>query len=144
MRIAFRKISDSRHALTVTRADASCETIELDSKDFLRHDFTHFAFEIEAKLRSGVWGSIACGGSLDGSEIDGVDVALAERVTGPLQTLVRVGASVEQVANLLAGQVPEIATAELAARIHERLRQIIGHWRAVAYGQEMQLDWPYG
>jgi hypothetical protein len=57
--IALGKISNQPHAVTVTRDDGSSQTIELDSRDFLRHDLAHLAFEMEAGLRDGAWGSVA-------------------------------------------------------------------------------------
>ena len=30
----------------------------------------------------------------------------------------------------------------LAARVHERVRQLRGHWKGTPYGGEMELDWP--
>ena len=142
MQIAFRKISDRRHAVTVLRDDGSRESIELASKDFLLHDLAHLALELEAGLREGVWGSIARGGSLDGSGIDGADVSLAERAAGPLQTLIRTGASVDVIAEILMRQVPELASRQLAERIHERARRLVGHWKATGYGDEMIVEWP--
>lgn len=127
----------------MTRRDGSRETVELASKDFLRHDFAHLAVELEAALVNGVWGSVARGGSLDGSGIDGDEVALAERVAGPLQTMIRTGASAEQIAEVLARVAPELAATDLGERIHERLRRLLGHWKATPYGEEMTVDWPY-
>jgi hypothetical protein len=141
--IAFRKLSDDRHGVRVTRADGSSETVELDSKDFLRHDFAHLAFELEGGLQDGVWGSVARGGSLDGTGLDGADVATAERVSGPLQTLIRVGATPDELFDLIARQAPELASRDLAARVHERARALIGHWKATPYGDEMTLEWPF-
>lgn len=144
MQIVFHKLSDRRHAVTVTRADGSTDTVELDSKDFLRHDFAHLAFELEAGLEHGVWGSVARGGSLDGSGIDGADIALAERVAGPLQTLIRTEASSEEIAEMLHRVAPEIGDDDLARRIYERVRRLLGHWRAIPYGSTMTVEWPYG
>lgn len=54
MQVAFRKLSDTRHKVTVTRLDGSRDVVAFDSKDFLRHDLAHFAFEVEAGLKHGV------------------------------------------------------------------------------------------
>lgn len=142
MRIAFHKLSDRRHTVSVERADGTVDVVELDSKDFLRHDLAHFAVEIEAGLESGVWGSVARGGSLTGDGLDGPEMDLAERLSGPMQTMMRVAAPVEDVRRLLDAIAPELATADLAARLHERMRSLTGHWAATPYGQEMVLSWP--
>ena len=35
----------------------------------------------------------------------------------------------------------DTVTRELADRIHEKCRQLAGHWRATPYGGDMVLDW---
>jgi hypothetical protein len=143
MEISIRKLSDKRHRVTVVRRDGSGESVELDSKDFLRHDLAHFAVEVEAGLEHGVWGSVAHGGSLDGSGIDGADVGLAETIAGPMQTLMRVAAGPAEVLGVLEQRVPQLATPELAKRLHERMRALTGHWKATAYGHDMTITWPF-
>jgi len=142
VQVVFTKLSDRRHRVSVVRHDGSSDSVELDSKDFLRHDLAHFAVEIELGLRQGVWGSVAAGGSLDGEGIDGADVAAAERLAGPMQTMMRTEASAERIEHVLRRVAPELAGPELAARLHERLRALRGHWAATSYGSEMDLDWP--
>ena len=87
MKIVFTKLSDQRHAVRVERSDGKSESIELDSRSFLRHDLAHFAVELELGLSEGVWGSVARCGSLSGRGLDGDDMALAETISGPMQTL---------------------------------------------------------
>ncbi len=142
MRVAIRKLSDKRHNVTVIREDGSAATIELDSKDFLRHDLAHFAVEVEVGLEGGYWGSVARGGRLDGVEIDGSDIGLAERIAGPMQTLMRTGAGAGEVLEVLETVAPDIADADLAYRLHQRMRALVGHWAATKYGHEMILVWP--
>jgi hypothetical protein len=143
MEVAIRKLSDIRHSVTVTRADGSTETVELDSKDFLRHDLAHFAVEVEIGFEHAVWGSVARGGSLDGTGIDGPDVGAAESLAGPIQTLKRTSAGPDQVLEALRRFTPEIASPELANRLHQRMRALTGHWAATRYGHEMTLTWPF-
>jgi hypothetical protein len=45
VRIAFRKISDERHALAIVRDDGAREEIECETRSYLRHDFLHYAVE---------------------------------------------------------------------------------------------------
>lgn len=140
--ISFRKLSDHRHAVGITRPDGSHDEVELDSKDFLRHDLAHLAFELEAGLADGVWGSVARGCRLAGDDLDGADVEVAERAAGALQTLMRTGASAEEIYHVLVRRVPEIMTPDLAQRIHERCRRLVGHWASTGYGDEMTIVWP--
>jgi hypothetical protein len=140
--VAFIKLSDQRHLVRVRRADRTTESVELDSRTFLRHDLAHFAVERELGLRNGVWGSVAAGGSLSGDGLDGADMALAETVSGPMQTMMRTGADSAEIFDVLARVAPEVASIELATRLHARLRSLSGHWVSTPYGGEMELEWP--
>jgi hypothetical protein len=142
VQVAFVKLSDQRHAVRVERDDGSGEQVELDSRSFLRHDLAHFAVELELGLSAGVWGSVARGGSLSGSGLDGADMQLAETVSGPVQTMLRTRAEPAEIHEVLARVAPEVASADLAERLHARLRALAGHWAATPYGGEMVLDWP--
>jgi hypothetical protein len=93
-------------------------------------------------LRNGVWGSVAAGGSLSGDGLDGADMALAETVSGPMQTMMRTGADSAEIFDVLARVAPEVASIELATRLHARLRSLSGHWVSTPYGGEMELEWP--
>lgn len=142
MKVAFTKLSDERHVVRVDRGDGTFESIELESRSFLRHDLAHFAVELELGLHGGVWGSVARGGSLAGDGLDGADMGLAETVSGPMQTMMRTRASAEEIFAVLKRVAPELATPGLATRIHARLRALDGHWAATPYGEAMHLDWP--
>ncbi len=143
MRIAFTKISDERHAVTVTRADGTSESVEVETRDFLRHDLAHFAIELELPIRKGYWGCVASGASLTGEGVAGSDARLAESLAGPIQTLFRIEAGPGDYAELL-GRFWPTDSEDLAARVHERIRQLRGHWKATPYGGEMELIWPEG
>ena len=142
MKVTFSKLSDRRHAVLVERTDGTTESVDLDSRSFLRHDLAHFAVELELGLTAGVWGSVAAGGSLAGDGLDGADMALAETVSGPMQTMMRTRARPDEIHNVLQGVAPAIASTELAERLHERMRSLEGHWNATAYGGQMVLTWP--
>lgn len=142
MEITFTKISDDRHALGVTRDDGSTERLELDSRSFLRHDLAHLAAELELGLRGGFWGHVAAGASLHGEGLDGPEIHIAETLAGPLQTLMRVEAGPDEIRHVLERVVPDRATDVDAARIHERIRRLVGHWKATPYGSDMVVAWP--
>lgn len=143
MEVRFTKLSDVQHAVTVTRADGSTERVVLDSRSYLRHDLAHWAVETTFGLRAGVWGSVAAGGSLSGDGLDGADMALAERLSGPVQTLMRTEAGPDEIAETLRRVHPDPVTDDLAPALHERLRQLRGHWKATPYGADMVLEWPF-
>lgn len=142
MEIAFRKLSDERHRVTVERADGSLESVVLDTKDFLNHDLAHLAVEIELGIADGVWGSVARGGSLDGPGLDGAGMGQAESVAGPMQTMLRTEAPPEAILEVLERLAPDVSSEDLADRLFERLRSLRGHWAGTAYGQDMNLNWP--
>lgn len=142
MRIVFTKISDDRHTVTVTRADGSSESAELESRSFLRHDLAHFAIELELPIEHGYWGCVSRGASLRGDGVTGSDASLAERLSGPIQTLFRTDASAAEYTKLLDALLVRNPPRDLGARVHERVRQLRGHWRATPYGGSMELEWP--
>lgn len=137
VKIVFTKLSDQRHAVRVERSDGKSESIELDSRRFL-----HFAVELELGLSEGVWGSVARCGSLSGSGLDGDDMALAETISGPMQTMMRTSADATEIHDVLARVAPAIGSTDLAERLHARLRAFAGRWAATPYGGEMELMWP--
>lgn len=142
MRIAFTKISDERHAVTIARIDGTSERVELETRGFLRHDLAHFAIELELPIRRGYWGCVASGASLTGEGVAGSEAQLAESLAGPIQTLFRMEAGPDAYLELLGAYSPTSANRDLAARVHERVRQLRGHWKATPYGGEMELVWP--
>ena len=142
MEIVFTKVSDRRHVVSIVRADATTESVELDSRSFLQHDLAHFAVERELGLAGGVWGSVARGGSLGGDGLDGEDMELVESISGPMQTMLRIAASPEQIHEVVQRVAPAYASLELAHRLHTRLRSLAGHWAATPYGGHLRLDWP--
>jgi hypothetical protein len=142
MEIVFCKVSDDRHVVRVRRDDGTSDSVELDSRSFLRHDLAHYAVESELGLSEGIWGSVARGGSLAGPGLDGDDMALAELISGPAQTMMRTKADAVDIEQVLSHVAPWLSTPELAQRLHERLRALAGHWAATPYGADMVLQWP--
>jgi len=142
MDILFTKISDQEHALTVRRQDGSTDSVVLNSRSFLRHDLAHLAVELELPLARGFWGSVAKGQALGGKEFKGgPELALAEALSGPVQTLLRTKADSEPFLDVLNRICPEKASWDLAARIRERGRRLQGHWQATPYGDDMRVRW---
>jgi hypothetical protein len=93
MRIAFAKISDERHGVKISRTDGTAESVELESRGFLRHDLAHFAIELGLPIRKGYWGCVSSGASLTGAGAAGREAQLAETLAGPIQTLMRMNAA---------------------------------------------------
>ena len=141
MDITFTKISDEEHSVSVRRRDSSEETAILNSRSFLRHDLAHLAVEMELPLAKGYWGLVANGASLPGDGMSGSELALAESLAGPVQTLMRLDSDTSKYLYVLEQVIPEKASPELAQRIQERGRKLQGHWKGTPYRAEMRLLW---
>jgi hypothetical protein len=140
--IIFTKLSGQQHRVRIRRDDGTTAAIDLESRSFLRHDLAHYAVESALAIPCGFWGSVAAGAPLSGEGISGADAELAETLAGPVQTLMRDDRDTEAYLAVLARAAPALATTELAAKIHECIRRLRGHWKATPYGGEMQLAWP--
>lgn len=69
-------------------------------------------------------------------------MTLAETLSGPMQTMMRTGASATEIHEVLARVAPEVGSLDLADRLRAQVRSLAGHWVATPYGGEMVLDWP--
>ncbi len=159
MRILLTKLSDKRHSLEIVRADGSGERVELETRSTLHHDLTHLAVEETAGLAQGFFGSLAAGAGLDelgGRILDGsaqYSEALLEieRAVAVLQRMAKGDqdprALHARLVSLLAVQetaLPSWLTLDLVIRAHERLRALVGQWKATPYGRTLELAWPAG
>jgi hypothetical protein len=156
VRILLTKLSDARHALEVHRADGSRERVELETRSTLLHDLTHFAVEEAAGITAGFWGSLAAGRTFDelsgktgsGMMDDGGLMMEVERTVAVLQGGVKTRADpaaayarIVAMLRIQDAEPPSWFTAELVARVHERMRQLLGQWKATPYGSSMELVW---
>lgn len=142
MQILFKKNSDQEHALRIIRRDGSADEITLNSRSFLRHDFGHLAAESELQLGEAYWGSVARGMELSGKSLRGREIAIAESLATRIQGLLRKEASAAEFSKTLKNVQPALVTDEVAANIYHRCRELLGRWRATAYGDEMLVHWP--
>ena len=158
MRILLRKISDQRHALRLVRDGGACEEVEQETRSTLVHDLLHYAVEAEAGIATGFWGSLAAGVTLDEMN-DRTQAALGaragelgaiERVVGALSSAAKGRPAAEVVAGLrryaasLDTTMPDWLTEPFVEAVQERLRRLLGRWRATAYGAAMELAWGDG
>lgn len=143
MDIYIEKLSAEEHRVSIRRLDGSKGSISLNSRSFLRHDFAHFAVESEVPIKMGYWGSVAAGAPLSGEglNLEDEDLSLAEKLAGPVQTLIRLEAKPAKYLDALEQLQPELANMELAERIYECARRLAGHWRATPFGETMQFSW---
>lgn len=155
MRIAFRKISDERHELTIVRGDGQRETVACETRSVLAHDLLHYAVEAEAGLVYGFWGLLAAGHSLaDMNDRSGAplgarhaDIMVVERLVGALSPIAKGAAPAEVMAGMTryaessGSTLPPWLTEPFVAAVAERLRRLVGRWRATPHGGVMELDW---
>jgi hypothetical protein len=141
MKIRFTKLSDQEHRVQVIRDDGSMDEATLNSHSFLRHDFAHLAAEECVGLDEGFWGLVARGAPLNGEGMGGPYIQLAETLAGPIQTLMRIDAPVVRYIATLSHLLPDRDCGELGAAVHEKARQLQGHWQATAYGDTMEVEW---
>jgi len=155
VRIELRKISDTEHDLTVVRPGGPRETLRCETRSTLVHDLLHYAAEREAGVATAFWGTLAAGRTLaDMNDRTGValgaagpEVMAIERIVGPLTAAAK-GAAPEALARRLAEYLAETGdpappwlTPAFVAAVQERMRQLLGAWRAVPYGQALSLEW---
>jgi len=156
MQIVLTKLTDERHALEVLRADGSRERVELETRSVLFHDFTHFALEQAARIERGFFGALAAGATLrqlsgrageSAPDYDGERLQI-ERAVAVLQGLAKApqdpAALHARIVQMLAIQEetpPAWFTVELVQQVAERLRQLVGEWKATRHGSSLELFW---
>jgi hypothetical protein len=156
VRVLFRKLSDDRHVLEIVRDDGRREHVECETRSYLVHDLLHYAVESEAGVKTGFWGNLAAGKTLaDMNDRSGgamqdraPEMAIIERLVGSLTAAVKGRSAAEMVAALdqyaaaLGSTNPDWLTEPFVLAVQERMRQLLGHWRATPYGGTMELHWP--
>jgi len=148
--LRFTRTSPTHHRFEYVRADGSGEALELETRAFLIHDLLHFAVESEAGLRGSFYGlldrvggyaelSVSAGGL-------GGEVQLTEMIVGPLSAAldgeIDLDAFVGGVSRYFEDmdlRPPSWFTPGFVAAVRERMRQLIGQWKATPFGETMAL-----
>jgi hypothetical protein len=155
MRIGFRKLTDERHELAIVRDGGAREAVECETKSLLVHDFLHYAVELEAGLHIGFWGTLAAGATLahmnDRTRPPPTaapdELAVVEQFVGALSGTVKgqppgeVVAGIHRYAAALGKAAPVWLTEDLVMAVNDRMRRLLGQWRATSYGEELVLSW---
>ena len=143
--VRFTRLNPTHHRFEAIRAEGTRDVREFETKSLLLHDLVHFAVESEAKLRGGFYGTLAEGADYDAPR-PGSEAMAIEGVVGPLQGALKGDVVPDAFVTRLraaqasmGGEAPAWLTAELIARVLERLRQLQGQWRATPFGQTMEL-----
>jgi hypothetical protein len=148
----FTRVSPTHHRLDLERADGSRESCLLETRSCLVHDLVHFALESEAGLQHSFYGTVARGTAYrtladPAAGPPSWELLVTEKVVGPLQAAVvrriEPAAFVAAFGTALASagdRVPEWLTADLVARVQERMRRLLGAWRATPFGEALTLE----
>ncbi len=148
--IRLTRISPTHHRFEYLRADGTGESLDLMTREFLRHDLVHFAVETEARLRGSFYGLLdKIGGyaeiSLEGAALGG-EAQITEMVVGPLQNALApdtAGASVaDHIAEFMRDMgliPPRWLSGAFIDAVRERVRRLEGEWKAIPFGETMTL-----
>ena len=148
--IRLTRISPTDHRFEYVRADGTGESLELATREFLLHDLVHFAVETEAGLRGSFYGLLdRIGGyaelSLDGAALGG-EAQITEMIVGPLQNALGPEMAAADVADRVDRyfkdmdlRPPRWFDAGFVETIRERMRQLMGQWKATPFGEAMEL-----
>src|SRR5262249_11723610 len=114
----------------------------------------HYAVESEARLENGLWGLLANGTTLaqlrepaHGMGEQGADLAAIEQIVGALhdgakgRSTAALAPGLRRFAQSLGASIPDWLDEALIDAVRERMRQLLGVWRATPYGGSMDLEW---
>lgn len=148
LRILLTRLGPDRHRLEIVRVDGSRESRTLETRSLLTHDLIHYAVEAEAGLTGGFYGRVAAGRALDAVDDITGEALCVERVVGALTGLLAADpppaaeAFVDGFAVFLSayGEAPPSwLTPAYIDAVRERLRRLLGQWRATPFGETMEL-----
>ncbi|HEY2708857.1 MAG TPA: hypothetical protein VGI95_12465 [Caulobacteraceae bacterium] len=155
LRLRFTRISPTHHRFEYRRADGTGEAIEMETRSLLFHDLLHYAVESEADLKGSFYGILAkIGGyeelTVSGGAALGGEIAITERVVGALtgglnnedlddEAFV---AEVTDFLDIYDERAPRWFTPVFIASVRERMRQLLGRWKATPFGEAMELKFP--
>ena len=153
MLIRLTRLSNERHRFEIVRANGASDARELETRSFLIHDLVHFAIESEAQLGASFYGRLAAGESyeaLGAAPPPTGEGMQTERIVGPIQSAFARDdwptRDTDTFAAMLAAsfanlgeEAPDWLNGDLIRRVRERLRQIMGQWRATPFHQTMEL-----
>jgi hypothetical protein len=153
--LRFTRLTPTHHRFEYRRPDGTGEAIEMETRSLLRHDLLHYAVESEAGLRGSFYGLLGkIGGyeelTVNGGAALGGEVAITERIVGALQGAMEdenldPAAFVERFTeylDLYEERAPRWLTPPFMLAVRERMRQLLGRWKATPFGEPMELHFP--
>jgi len=153
--LRFTRVSPTHHRFEYRRADGTGEALEMETRSLLFHDLLHYAVESEADLKGSFYGILGrIGGyeelTVNGGAALGGEVAITERVVGALTGALRqddldADAFVAQVTEFLEiydERPPRWLTSAFVLAVRERMRRLMGRWKATPFGETLELHFP--
>jgi hypothetical protein len=151
--LRFTRVSPTHHRFEYVRPDGTGEAIEMETRSFLVHDLLHYAVESEAHLKGSFYGILErIGGyeelSVNGGAALGGEIAITERVVGALTGALQDAdlsadtfvAQVAEYLDLFAERAPRWFSPAFVLAVRERMRQLMGRWKATPFAQPMELS----
>lgn len=142
--------------MQIVREDGRSEQVECETRSYLQHDLLHYAAEAVAHLEEGFWGNLAKGRTLaqmndrtgKAMEGEGPQMLAIERIVGTLSGAIK-GVSAEAIVGRFRDAaassgfaIPAWLTVDFVLAVQERMRRLLGRWKATPYGDSMSLPWP--
>jgi hypothetical protein len=153
--LRFTRISPTRHRFEYRRADGTGEAVEMETRGLLFHDLLHYAVESEAGLRGSFYGILGrIGGyeelSVAGGAALGGEVAITERVVGAVTGALHADdldeaafvAQATEFLDIYDERAPRWFTPAFVVAVRERMRQLLGRWKAIPFGETLELTFP--
>jgi hypothetical protein len=153
--LRFTRISPTHHRFEYRRCDGTGEAVEMETRSLLLHDLIHYVVESEAGLKGSFYGLLAKIGGYEelrvaGGAALGGEIAITERVVGALTDAAQdhglaaeaFVAGVTGYLDLYPERAPRWLTPAFLLAVRERIRQLLGRWRATAFGEAMELTFP--
>jgi hypothetical protein len=151
LNVRLKRLSPTHHEFAYVREDGSGEAAELETKTLLFHDLLHFAVETEAGLGRSFYGKLASGSTFadlrhDAREMQAGEAATTERAVGAMTGAIKSAAPAERVVAVfrelsaaLGETPPAWFSDEFVDRVRERMRRLMGEWKATPFGAVMTL-----
>ena len=151
--IHLTKLSDAEHRFAWRTPDGAGEALTLVTRSFLIHDLLHFAIEREANLKDSFYGRLARAGDYrrltEATADDPGEVGLTEMTVAAFTAVAKDQSSPEgavraltQWMQALDRELPPWLDDAFAHAVADRFRRLMGEWKAVRYGETMELKFP--
>jgi hypothetical protein len=152
--IRLTRLTNERHRLEVARDDGTREAHDLETRSTLLHDLVHYAVETEAGLKGSFFGRLANGETyetLTSNPPPDAEPLQTELVVVRIQGVAKddtwseinpenFAESIRAGFRAFGQEPPAWLTAAFIVRVRERLRRVLGQWRATPFHEVLVLE----